>query len=151
MMKDEPETGRCDHEFLISDDSASSRFGVHRGDEAYMVRNVRRGDIYYANLNPVIGSEQEGVRPVLVLSNNLGNYYGSTLIIVPITSKRKLRKLPTHYRLPTIYGLRKQSYLLFEQIRVIDKRRLIRYIGKLNQRDLQEAELSMKIALGISS
>lgn len=130
---------------------ASSRFGVHRGGGEYMVRNVRHGDIYYANLNPVIGSEQEGVRPVLVLSNNLGNYYGSTLIIVPITSKRKLRKLPTHYRLPTVYGLRKQSYLLFEQIRVIDKRRLIRYIGKLNQRDLQETELMMKIALGISS
>lgn len=114
-----------------------------------MIQTIRRGDIYYANLNPTIGSEQDGVRPVLVISNNWGNYYGSTLIIVPITSQRKCKKLPTHYRLPTVYGLRKQSHLLFEQIRVIDKQRLVRYIGKLNQNSLQAAELPMKIALGM--
>lgn len=107
--------------FVFSDDSASFRSGVHRSGAAYMVRKIRRGNIYYANLNPAIGSEQKGVRPVVVVSNNVGNDYGSTVIIVPITSRKMLKKLPTHYRVPRVFGLSTKSWLLFEQIRVIDK------------------------------
>ncbi|MFY9436891.1 MAG: type II toxin-antitoxin system PemK/MazF family toxin, partial [Limnochordia bacterium] len=90
-----------------------------------MQEPIRRGDIFYANLNPVIGSEQGGVRPVLIIQNNIGNKYSPTTIIAAITSKIKKAKLPTHVELSAAeFNLEKDSVILLEQLRTIDKRRL---------------------------
>lgn len=114
--------------------------------------NINRGDIFYAALdeNP-IGSEQTGIRSVVILQNNIGNIYSPTVIIAPITSKVKVKaKLPTHIfvkgdakRLP------KNSLILLEQIRVIDKERLRYYIGTLNSKEMQEVDKGIIISLGI--
>ena len=90
-------------------------------------RNVRRGDIYHADLDPVFGSEQGGYRPVLVIQNNIGNKYSPTVIVAAITSKEKM-KLPTHIAIPEIEGLEKDSVVLLEQLRTLDKRRLENYV-----------------------
>ena len=74
-----------------------------------MIKNVWRGDIYYADLNPVVGSEKGGVRPVLILSNNRGNRCGTTVIIAPITSRKRKKRYPTHRKIPPFPGLREHS------------------------------------------
>lgn len=89
-----------------------------------MDRIIKRGEIYYAELNPVIGSEQGGTRPVLIISNNTGNRYSSTVIIAAITSRQTKNKLPTHYDLNGVSGLPADSIVLLEQIRTVDKKRL---------------------------
>lgn len=95
-----------------------------------MDRTIKRGDIYYADLNPVIGSEQGGTRPVLVISNDIGNKHSSTVIIAAITSRvLTKKKLPTHFYLGEVEGLPENSIILFEQLRTIDKRRLKEHIG----------------------
>ena len=87
--------------------------------------DIKRGELYYADLSPVVGSEQGGVRPVLVVKNDVGNKYSPTVIAAAITSKLTKAKLPTHIELSAIeYGLNKDSVILLEQIRTIDKRRL---------------------------
>ena len=86
--------------------------------------NVKRGELYYADLSPVVGSEQGGIRPVLVVQNDVGNKYSPTIIAAAVTSKINKAKLPTHIELPSAYGLAKDSVILLEQIRTIDKRRL---------------------------
>lgn len=97
-----------------------------------MERNIKRGDIFFAKLNPVIGSEQGGTRPVLVISNNTGNRHSPTVIIAPITSKvHNKTNLPTHITIRNFKGLDKESIILLEQIRTIDKQRLGRYVGHL--------------------
>ena len=89
-----------------------------------MERTIRRGDIYYADLNPVIGSEQGGTRPVLIISNDTGNKYSPTVIIAAITSRvRTKAKLPTHTAIKDFEGLSKDSVILLEQIRTIDRKR----------------------------
>ena len=91
-----------------------------------MERTIRRGDIYYADLNPVIGSEQGGTRPVLIISNDTGNKYSPTVIIAAITSRVHTKaKLPTHTAIKDFEGLSKDSVILLEQIRTIDKKRLL--------------------------
>lgn len=95
-------------------------------------RNVKRGDIYHADLDPVFGSEQGGYRPVLVIQNNIGNKYSPTVIVAAITSKEKM-KLPTHIAIPEIEGLEKDSVVLLEQLRTLDKRRLENYVCTLNR------------------
>lgn len=115
-----------------------------------MVRNVRRGDIYYANLDPIIGSEEGGERPVLILSNNFGNRYGTTVIVAPITSrKRNLHELPTHYQLERIEGLPKISIVLLEQIRTIDKKRLYRRIAQLDINQMRAITSPLLVSLGV--
>lgn len=90
-----------------------------------MDRTIKRGDIYYADLNPVIGSEQGGTRPVLVISNDIGNKHSPTVIIAAITSRvLTKKKLPTHFYLGGVEGLPENSIILFEQLRTIDKKRL---------------------------
>ena len=94
----------------------------------------RRGDIYLANLNPYIGSEQGGTRPVLLLQNNTGNFYCPTLIVAPLTARRgKKPHQPTHYLLSSVKGMDGASVVLLEQIKTIDKRRVVRYIGRVSR------------------
>lgn len=93
---------------------------------------VKRGDIYYADLSPVVGSEQGGIRPVLVIQNDIGNKYSPTVIAAAITSQINKAKMPTHIELAAKdYGLNKDSVILLEQIRTIDKRRLREKIGRI--------------------
>jgi mRNA interferase MazF len=110
---------------------------------------VKRGELYYADLSPVIGSEQGGVRPVLVLQNDVGNKYSPTVIVAAITSQINKAKLPTHIELDAqTYGLPKDSVVLLEQIRTIDKRRLQERIGSLNTLVMNEVNNAMLISLG---
>ena len=97
-----------------------------------MIREVQKGDIYFANLDPVIGSEQKGDRPVVVIQNDIGNKYSPTTIIAPLTKVIKKEKLPTHVFLNKNEFMKYDSLVLLEQIRVIDKRRIISYLGRLN-------------------
>ena len=93
---------------------------------------IRRGDIYYADLTPVVGCEQGGRRPVLVIQNDVGNHHGSTVIVAAITSRRRKRRLPTHIGLPRLpTGLRTASFAMLEQVRTIDRMRLGAYIGRV--------------------
>lgn len=95
---------------------------------------IKRGELYYADLSPVVGSEQGGVRPVLVVQNDVGNKYSPTVIAAAVTSKINKAKLPTHIELPSnSYGLAKDSVILLEQIRTLDKRRLKERIGELSE------------------
>ena len=109
---------------------------------------IKRGDMFYADLSPVIGSEQGGIRPVLVIQNNVGNKYSPTVIVSAITSQLNKSKLPTHIELDSEeFGLKSDSIILTEQIRTIDKSRLKEKIGHIN-----DAKVMSKIdnALGVS-
>ena len=97
----------------------------------------RRGDIYYADLNPVCGSEQGGLRPVVVIQNNIGNKYGPTLIVAMVTTKTtKKPGLPTHYLIRNNDAFAEPSIVLLEQIRTIDKKRIKSYLGKTTEKEL---------------
>ena len=110
----------------------------------------RRGDIYLANLDPYIGSEQGGIRPVVVLQNNTGNFYCPTLIIAPITSKCRKKPLqPTHYYAESIWGLDGPSMVLLEQIKTIDKRRVQKYLGRMSRRQMDEIGEVIETSLGL--
>ncbi len=112
--------------------------------------NVKRGDIYYADLSPVIGSEQGGVRPVLIIQNDIGNRYSPTVIIAAITSQINKAKLPTHIEIiATDYGLPKDSVILLEQIRTIDKRRLEEKIGHIDDEMMEKVNDALMISLGL--
>ncbi len=111
---------------------------------------VKRGDIFYADLSPVVGSEQGGVRPVLVVQNNIGNKYSPTIIISAITSQINKAKLPTHVEITAPeYGLPKDSVVLLEQIRTIDKKRLRERIGRFNDDMMETVDKCLKISLGL--
>ncbi len=111
---------------------------------------VRRGDIFYADLSPVIGSEQGGIRPVLVIQNDVGNKYSPTIIIAAITSQINKAKLPTHVEiLGQEYGLPKDSVVLLEQVRTIDKKRLREKIGKFDNVMMQYVDDALKISVGL--
>lgn len=111
---------------------------------------IKRGELYYADLSPVVGSEQGGVRPVLVVQNDVGNKYSPTVIAVAVTSKLTKAKLPTHIELNAEeYGLTKDSVILMEQIRTIDKRRLKERIGQLSPAIMYKVEKALLISLGV--
>lgn len=111
---------------------------------------VKRGDIFYADLSPVIGSEQGGVRPVLVIQNDVGNKYSPTVIVAAITSQINKAKLPTHIEISgSEHGLTKDSVVLLEQIRTIDKKRLKEKTGHADNRLCNSIEQALKISLGI--
>ncbi len=121
-------------------------YGISFTKEGYM---IKRGELYYADLSPVIGSEQGGVRPVLVVQNDIGNKYSPTIIAAAVTSKLTKAKLPTHIELSAIeYGLNKDSVVLLEQIRTIDKRRLKERIGELPITTMQRVDDALLISLG---
>lgn len=110
---------------------------------------IKRGDIYYADLSPVIGSEQAGVRPILVVQNDVGNKFSPTIIGIAITSKQKA-KLPTHIEIEgTKYGLDKDSVILAEQIRTLDKRRLKEKVGRLDKETMEKVKRAIEISFGI--
>lgn len=112
---------------------------------------IKRGELYYADLSPVIGSEQGGVRPVLVVQNDVGNKYSPTVIAAAITSKLCKARLPTHIELCAAkYGLTKDSVILLEQIRTLDKRRLKERIGALNVDEMRRVDVALKISLGFA-
>lgn len=110
---------------------------------------IKRGEIYYADLSPVVGSEQGGVRPVLILQNDVGNKYSPTVIVTAITSQLGKAKLPTHVELPADeYNLPKNSVALLEQIRTLDKRRLQEHITTLTPTKMKEVNKALLISLG---
>lgn len=112
--------------------------------------DIKRGDLYYADLSPVVGSEQGGVRPVLIIQNNIGNKYSPTVIIAAITSQINKAKLPTHIEISANeYGLNKDSVILLEQIRTIDKKRLRERIGYLDENMMVKVDNSLQISLGL--
>ena len=114
-----------------------------------MHKSILRGDIYYADLNPVVGSEQGGVRPVLVLQNDIGNKHSTTIIVAAITGKATKTILPTHYLLAALNGLDRDSIVLLEQIRTIDKSRLRYHIGQLDDVTMQGIDRTIVVSMGI--
>lgn len=114
--------------------------------------DINRGDIFYADLSPVVGSEQGGVRPVLVVQNDVGNKFSPTVIIAAITSQLTKAKLPTHIELKKEkFNLLKDSVVLLEQIRTLDKRRLKDKLSSVDDVTMQKIEIAMMISLGITS
>jgi len=112
---------------------------------------IKRGDIYYADLSPVIGSEQGGLRPVLIIQNDVGNKYSPTVIAAAITSQINKTKLPTHIELYSEhYGLAKNSVVLLEQIRTIDKRRLKEKMGHLDDGLMNNVNSAISVSFGLS-
>jgi len=113
------------------------------------VRYIRRGEIYTVDLSPVAGSEQGGVRPVLIIQNDVGNKYSPTTIVSVITAKNKA-KFPTHIQLGRAFGLPKESTILLEQIRTIDKIRLREKIGEIDDKDvLGQIDRAIHVSLGL--
>lgn len=111
---------------------------------------VKRGDIYYANLSPVVGSEQGGHRPVLVIQNDVGNKYSPTIIVAAITSQISKAKLPTHVEVNAKqYNLEKDSVVLLEQLRTIDKRRLRDKVTHLSEEIMNKVDEAVRISIGL--
>ncbi len=114
-----------------------------------MDEQIRRGEIYYADLSPVVGSEQGGIRPVLIIQNDVGNKYSPTVIVSAITSQLGKAKLPTHIELSAEkYHLPKDSVALLEQIRTLDKRRLREKVTMLSSEKMREVNKAILISLG---
>ncbi|WP_251860787.1 type II toxin-antitoxin system PemK/MazF family toxin [Clostridium sp. Marseille-Q2269] len=112
---------------------------------------VKRGDIFYADLSPVVGSEQGGIRPVIVIQNNVGNKYSPTVIIAAITSQINKAKLPTHVEISSEdYGLNKDSVVLLEQIRTLDKRRLKEKIGHMTDEDMKKVDAAILVSVALN-
>ncbi|MBR5496017.1 MAG: type II toxin-antitoxin system PemK/MazF family toxin [Oscillospiraceae bacterium] len=112
--------------------------------------SVKRGEIYYADLSPVVGSEQGGVRPVLIVQNDVGNKYSPTVIAAAITSQREKTKLPTHIEINANQcGLAKNSVVLLEQIRTIDKKRLKERMGELDNHSMDMINEALSISFGL--
>ena len=111
---------------------------------------VKRGDIYYADLSPVVGSEQGGVRPVLIVQNDVGNRYSPTVIAAAITSRLGKNKMPTHIDVAADrVGLTKDSVILLEQVRTIDKRRLGEKMGHLDEETMNAVNNAISVSLGL--
>ena len=115
-----------------------------------MDENVKKGDIFYADLSPVIGSEQGGMRPVLIVQNDVGNKHSPTVIAAAITSQINKARLPTHIELSARnYGLSKDSVILLEQIRTIDKKRLKEKMGRIDDRLMNKVDNAIAVSFGI--
>ena len=115
-----------------------------------MEPKVRRGDIYYADLSPVVGSEQGGTRPVLIVQNDTGNRHSPTVIAAAITSQLGKARLPTHITVPgREVGLAKDSVVLLEQIRTLDKRRLREHMGRLSDEQMSRVNEAIAVSFGL--
>ena len=113
---------------------------------------IKRGDIFYADLRPVVGSEQGGVRPVLIIQNDVGNRHSPTVICAAITSKMNKAKLPTHIEIDaSAYGIEKDSVILLEQLRTIDKRRLKDRVCHLDDEMLTRVDRALQVSLELSA
>lgn len=113
-----------------------------------MDKRIRKGQIYWADLSPVVGSEQGGLRPVLIIQNDVGNKYSPTTIVAIITTRITKAKLPTHFWIGTYCGLPIKSMVECEQIRTIDKKRLVNYIGTVDYDDMCMIDERLRISLG---
>lgn len=112
--------------------------------------NVKRGEIYYADLSPVIGSEQGGMRPVLIVQNDVGNKYSPTVIAAAITSQKYKAQLPTHISVnANNCGLQKDSVVLLEQVRTLDKKRLKERMGNLPQQEMSKIDKALSVSFGL--
>ncbi len=118
--------------------------------EETAMEKVKRGEIYYADLSPVVGSEQGGVRPVLILQNDMGNRYSPTTMVAAITGRKTKADLPTHVRI-FVTGLKSESIVLLEQIRTVDKTRLGEFVGKLGKDDMGRVDHAILVSLGIKT
>ncbi len=117
-----------------------------------MLVNVKRGEVFYADLSPVVGSEQGGIRPVLIVQNDIGNKYSPTVIAAAITSKRDKTKLPTHIALGAqSCGLQKDSIVLLEQVRTIDKKRLREKMGTVDPTSMRRIDEALQISFGLDA
>lgn len=114
-----------------------------------MRKAIRRGDLFYADLNPVVGSEQGGIRPVLVIQNDVGNHFSPTVVAAAITSRKAKNSLPTHILLENVPGLAPTSLLLLEQLRTIDRKRLRGYIGRISKEKMLDVDAALAISIGI--
>lgn len=114
-----------------------------------MRKAIRRGDLFYADLNPVVGSKQGGIRPVLVIQNDVGNHFSPTVVAAAITSRKAKNSLPTHILLENVPGLAPTSLLLLEQLRTIDRKRLRGYIGRISKEKMLEVDAALAISIGI--
>lgn len=114
-----------------------------------MRKAIRRGNLFYADLNPVVGSEQGGIRPVLVIQNDVGNHFSPTVVAAAITSRKAKNSLPTHILLENAPGLAPTSLLLLEQLRTIDRKRLCGYIGRISKEKMLEVDAALAISIGI--
>jgi mRNA interferase MazF len=113
--------------------------------------NIKRGEIYYADLSPVIGSEQGGIRPVLIIQNDVGNKYSPTVIAAAITSQKDKTKLPTHISVEANgSGLAKDSIVLLEQVRTIDKQRLKEKMGCLDNNSMVMVDRALSVSFGLN-
>lgn len=113
---------------------------------------IKRGDIYYADLRPVVGSEQGGVRPVLIIQNDAGNKHSPTVICAAITSKMNKAKLPTHVELSSMdYSISRDSVILLEQVRTIDKRRLKEKVCHLDGKVLSKVNQALKVSFSLDT
>lgn len=112
--------------------------------------NVKRGEIYYADLSPVVGSEQGGIRPVLIVQNNVGNKFSPTIIAAAITSQRYKTNLPTHIQIhASDCGLARDSIVLLEQVRTLDKKRLRERMGMLSSVDMHRVDRALSVSFGL--
>ena len=114
-----------------------------------MINKMERGDIYLADLSPVVGSEQGGRRPVLIIQNDIGNKHSPTVIAAAITSKRYKHNIPTHIEIRKRGNLAKDSIVLLEQVRTLDKRRLISRIGGLTTKEMKDVDRALTVSLGL--
>ena len=111
--------------------------------------NMKRGEIYRADLDPVIGSEQGGIRPVLIIQNDRGNQYSPTVIVAAITAQMKKTYLPTHVPIqPGESGLKKTSVILLEQVRTLEKTRLMKYLGRAEKQVMEQVDRALGVSLG---
>lgn len=117
-----------------------------------MTMNIKRGEIYYADLSPVVGSEQGGIRPVLIVQNDVGNKFSPTVIAAAITSQRFKTDLPTHIQVNADNcGLAKDSIVLLEQVRTLDKKRLREKMGNLNKSDMYKIDKALSVSFGLTT
>lgn len=137
---------RRQNELLLRFAFGGPQFYIKQEGKYKMV--VKRGDVFYADLDPIIGSEQGGVRPVLVVQNNMGNKYSPTVVVLPISLAKKTN-MPTHIRIYGTKMLPKDSVIMAEQIRTIDRNRLQNYIDSVDLEIMKKVEIAMKISIGV--
>lgn len=111
---------------------------------------MKRGQIYYVDFGEGVGSEQGGIRPAVVVQNDIGNKYSPTTIVAPITSRRGKKKIPTHFWLDKTAGLPRDSQVLLEQVRVVNKTRMIELVGEVSKSDQQGIDKALSISVGLA-
>lgn len=137
---------------LIKNANDIDRKPNYINDSECVTMNIRRGDIYYADLSPVVGSEQGGVRPVLIVQNDIGNRFSPTVIAAAITSQHAKANLPTHIMLNAVNtGLAKDSIVLLEQVRTIDKHRLKERMGRLDNKAMSMVNQALSVSFGLAA